>query len=517
MASNTSSILLGPIIADIDFGSDVAEHDELLQACFVETDSFQSLITDRVDVILGPKGSGKSALFHRLTNPNSSIAKEIDMLAAFNVQGSPIFQHLVQADPSPTESDLRRAWWWYSLALVGNHLVESIPSAPQTPALRDSLRSAGLLATSGRPGSVWSKLMDRLPRIQEIGLGTTVGPEGRTGVTARLKLGRRPPGSPNVDAHQFEPLLKLEHEILESADRQCWLLFDRLDESFMDSREIERRALRGLLRAHLELSSYGMRVKSKLFLRTDVMSRITAQEGFTNLTHLRDHRIAWDEDSIRELVANRAVASRQFRAKLLRDRSVDRGVVCKRLFPEKMRVGGQGWPGFRWVVRFTTDGTGHLNPRNVLTLVRDASRQQAAMCQLDNPSISMAGPVLSARALTASWTGLSERRLQDTLFAEANHLRPWIERFSYQPPIHDARGVAEILGMKATSDEFGQTLADLRDVGLLERTGPNRFKVAELYRAALNTAPHPGIREKEHGKAQQLDRRQRSAKSQKSK
>lgn len=67
--------------------------------------------------------------------------------------------------------------------------------------------------------------------------------------------------------------------ILEQATSRCWIIFDRLDEAFESARE-ERTALRGLMRAQADLSSYNATFRVKLFLRSDVMRRITRDSGF---------------------------------------------------------------------------------------------------------------------------------------------------------------------------------------------------------------------------------------------
>jgi hypothetical protein len=47
----------------IDLGNGIAEHDNLLRRCLVETQHFTDLLYDRIDLILGSKGAGKSSLF----------------------------------------------------------------------------------------------------------------------------------------------------------------------------------------------------------------------------------------------------------------------------------------------------------------------------------------------------------------------------------------------------------------------------------------------------------------------
>jgi hypothetical protein len=51
------------LLADLDLGSAVAESDNLLETARVETSVFDDLLADRVDLILGTKGSGKTALY----------------------------------------------------------------------------------------------------------------------------------------------------------------------------------------------------------------------------------------------------------------------------------------------------------------------------------------------------------------------------------------------------------------------------------------------------------------------
>jgi len=55
-----------PILQALDIGDDVAEFDERLSYYFIETSSFKDIIADKADLILGAKGSGKSAIFRHL-------------------------------------------------------------------------------------------------------------------------------------------------------------------------------------------------------------------------------------------------------------------------------------------------------------------------------------------------------------------------------------------------------------------------------------------------------------------
>jgi len=54
---------LAHILEQLDLGSSIAELDKLLETARVETSAFSDLLNDKVDLIPGTKGSGKSALF----------------------------------------------------------------------------------------------------------------------------------------------------------------------------------------------------------------------------------------------------------------------------------------------------------------------------------------------------------------------------------------------------------------------------------------------------------------------
>lgn len=59
----------------LDFGARVAEEErEGLADYFVETDQWQKVVSGQVDVVFGPKGAGKSAIYTSLMNRESVLA-----------------------------------------------------------------------------------------------------------------------------------------------------------------------------------------------------------------------------------------------------------------------------------------------------------------------------------------------------------------------------------------------------------------------------------------------------------
>jgi len=59
---------LKTLLRELDVGNSVAEFDEALDRYFVETEAFRALALDRVDLIAGEKGTGKTPLYRVFKN-----------------------------------------------------------------------------------------------------------------------------------------------------------------------------------------------------------------------------------------------------------------------------------------------------------------------------------------------------------------------------------------------------------------------------------------------------------------
>ena len=57
------------LIAALDFGGMTAEADELLSKARVDNPAFSELLEDRVDLVIGCKGSGKTATWIKHHSP----------------------------------------------------------------------------------------------------------------------------------------------------------------------------------------------------------------------------------------------------------------------------------------------------------------------------------------------------------------------------------------------------------------------------------------------------------------
>jgi hypothetical protein len=403
----------------------------------------------------------------------------------------------------------------YILSLVGNHLIETYDHLVNTKALRDALTKAGLLVQKDRPRSVWDVVLSGLREIRSpssIETSLTFGDSGAPILTGKAEFDNvTSTNGESSELLDLEDLLAEEYRILEAIDRRCWVVFDRLDEAFQHDRDLERIALRGLLRAHLDICSYGRFLRTKLFLRTDILNRITEQSGFVNVTHIQMQRIIWDFKSIVDLVAKRIIENDTFQSTFGLDPSLttseaDRRLIALKVLPRRL----EDQDIFSFIIQRTTDAHDEPNPRNVLTLLRLARIRQLQICDRDDPDLEEYGSLIGPVALSGAVRDLSKTRLEDTLFAEFNQVRPYVEKLRGRQFSYKADDLAKMLGLPVDSEKFGKLVEDLKYSGFMRESAGGRLSVPLLYRPALNLqGKREGAEAKQVRRAQQRENKKK--------
>ena len=482
------------ILVGCDFGEDVADYDLELSQYFVETSSFLDVIHDRADLILGEKGSGKSAIFRHIAHSSDGIAplRNVHVIPAFNTRGSVVFKNLSAHDNLPEEV-LRTVWFTYLIALAANHLANLYPKSGGRQISR-LLKKYGLHSAQSDAQGIWAKIK----RILEA-LNAQVEAEGElkfdpgsipVSLGIRGKLSRL---TGNGSEGGIDSILDACIAVLLETGTRCWIVFDRLDEAFYDNPDLEAVALRSLLRAHLDLASHQSPLKSKLFLRSEILERVTVGRGFVNATHLRRQYLKWDRPSIVALIARRIMArpdvadSLNLEYGLLRNQD-GRLKVCGAVLPP--RIDHQTLAD--WFENCTTDGRGALNPRNAITLLKQARAIQLEHYDRDDPEYVPGRPLIHWLPIRQGLQKLSVMRMEDTVLAERPDLRPLLRLMQAKPARMTRDQLSAILRPAAEKGaSFEQALQSLLDSGLIASgANPNILTVPELYRHALKLTIH---------------------------
>jgi hypothetical protein len=482
-------LLLLDVLKMMDLGNSVAEFDDSLEAYFVETDSFRQLVEDRVDIVAGDKGTGKTALFRILEKRYTEIGPlgEVEIVPAFNPTGSPIFQRLTEGD-ALDEGQYSTLWKAYILSLAGNWLLNVYDEADYTPRmieLRDLLKKTDLFSADDAPGTIFAAIVNlfrRLMNPKTVQTQFTVTAEGIPVVVPRVEF--EDPSAPNprpVVIHH-DDALGILNGALEDLGFSLWLTLDRLDEAFAGMPQAEIPALRALLRSYLDLVPF-RNVRLKLFVRRDLFRRVIGT-GFVNLTHVnaRKVEITWDEDSLRDLLYRRLRESRSLMATIGATPDDDAATLVAKVFPDQVDPGDRKPNTWTWIMGRIRDGNYVRPPRNLIDLVKMAQDAQIKIEERTRTEYTPGERLLSPDSFKRPLQALSKQRVEDTLLAEAGAQAPLIENFRRGKSEHNQVSLAAVLG---DDSDLPAKTKFLQDIGFLEPIGHN-FKVPMLYRDGLS-------------------------------
>jgi hypothetical protein len=273
-----SKVDAATLLAGLDLGSAVAESDTLLEAARVETSVFDDLLADRVDLIRGTKGSGKTALYRIFVDflPQLMLSdKKIIIAHGVQQRQDTVFLAYKKEFDQLTEADFVDFWCIYVISLAYEQFIRDDrfktllrDCTDEISAFRKAYRDAGIPDFERRKTLqeilAWTlALLSRLkPKV------TWKPPEDlgqfelSLGEVKPIRQSIRNDDDPRMPAYIDAIAVRLE-ALLVKADLYLWLMVDRLDELFARRSETETRALRGLLRTLRLFPSARIRVKGE--------------------------------------------------------------------------------------------------------------------------------------------------------------------------------------------------------------------------------------------------------------
>lgn len=472
-------------ITHLGYGKSVAEFDEALEDYFVETDAFRQLIRDKIDIVAGDKGTGKTAIYRILQTRYTSMdgLNSIEVIPAFNPKGASIFEPLTK-HPKQVEGEYNKLWKTYFLSLAGNYIL-SVWDGDNTGKMKELdflLSGLDLRNKVIEAPSIFQKVLARLGgllRWKSAQIEYKVSPDGTQSFIPRVDFDKTGDLSSNQPAEvPIEHCLQLLNEALREAGITIWIAIDRLDEAFHGFPEVEIPALRALFRSYLDLNDL-TNLKLKLFVRRDLFRRITAG-GFVNLTHVnaRKFEIIWDDADLLNLICRRIVSNDEF-AKQAQLESSSNETIFDFMFPEQVDVGKRKPKTWNWILRRIRDGNDVKPPRNLIDLISKAQQAQLRAEDRRLREVGPGTPLIEADALRKGLTQLSVERVNDTILSESAFLAPVVERFRGGKAEHNDDSLKEMLNLP--EEKFKSTITSLIEIGFLEDIR-GTYKVPAIYR-----------------------------------
>jgi hypothetical protein len=493
--------VLANLLKEVDLGSSVAETDSLLQDARVETSVFSDLLADRVDLVPGTKGSGKSALYRIFVDfLPGFLVQQRRVVIAHGVQshGDSVFHAFGDQFNRLSEADFVDFWCIYLISLAHEHFIKDPKYATLLSGCSKEIEAFKRACQAARIPEIQAKksLLEILAWALEA-VGRRVKPKltynPDTNETS-FELFSPAPDESSKDERKNAQLPKYVaavqealHQVLIKADLWLWLMVDRLDEVFPRRSKTETKALRGLLRTLQTLSSD--RIRIKIFLRDDILGQIVGSHGFTALTHITArsaNQLSWSEDQILSLVVKRLAASPPLRNYLNIDQQqlgnrAYQEQLFYRVFPETVHSGPNQSRTLRWIYTHTMDGRNVVTPRDVIDLLTRAKQRQQDEFEADQGGVS--DWIIGPSAILYGHTELSKRKKDTYLKAEFSHFWSHIEKFVKGKTEYSEAALRKILGTT-----FESAIGDLTGIGLLTETkanGNRTFKIPFLYREGL--------------------------------
>jgi hypothetical protein len=485
------------VLRSMTFGQRVAEDEtDVLSTYFVETDHRQRLYRGEIDVIYGPKGSGKSALYSLLLSKSSGLFdRNVLLVAGENPRGATAFRDLV-TDPPTSEREFVGLWKLYIASLLHGVLAEYGIRDDSTSQLEAALTREGLVKGTASLAGLLRAVVDyarRALRPEAIQGGIEIDPltqlpKGFTGKILFSEPGRQ---ASDPELVSVDRLLELADAALAASGYSAWVLLDRLDVAFAEAAELERNALRALFRVYLDLLAYP-RVGLKIFLRTDIWARITT-EGFREASHITRHvTITWNRSSLLNLVVRRTLHNEDLRAEFDVAADLARGGVDAqekffyRICPEQVDVGPNKPNTFDWLLSRTRDGTKFNAPRELIHFLNSLREVQIRRFEIGEAPPE-AEQLFVRPSFKDALPAVSQVRLEQTLYAEYPAQKEWLERLRGAKTLQSPETLALAWGI--SEEQAAARATDLANIGFFEVRGTRQapeFWVPFLYRDALD-------------------------------
>ncbi len=283
------------LLEKLDFGSVDSESESNLNKKFIMSKDFIKFSQFNIALVLGAKGSEKSALF-QMFSKYEETAKIMAGISNKNVAivtgtGFKDLKELSTEDFIKIMADERvnfdQIWELYiaikiaikpgMLGYSGEYLKEFYNQA----GLIDDLRVFAIVR------QLFSLIVGTPPT------GIDIDIKG-----LKIKVG----GKKSIDTQDI--LIEIE-ELLEQEQMDCWILFDKIDELFSDNYVKRKNCIESLFRTYLNFVHRFPRIKFKIFLRNDIWNTLE----FVNKSHISDKTVElkWDKLYLLEMVLKRII------------------------------------------------------------------------------------------------------------------------------------------------------------------------------------------------------------------
>lgn len=275
---------------NLSFGSPAAERDDDLFDCFVSINSFKNIKQGQRSILLGNRGSGKSALFKKLKHEEEQKGNLVISLAPEEYSYEMLCKIMVKENAG--------AWAKYgAYAAAWKYLIYVL--------IMKQVNKRGVRLKTGAASKIYNYLRDNHVNIESNPIGTLISYLKRL---EGIKIGTI---EANLKVKQLQALYKLEEIsfLIPELESLCqkekvYVLIDELDKGW-DNSEDAKAFVAGLFQAAISINQHSENIRVLISLRKELYDNIP--ELYEDAQKVRDliEIIEWEEPDLLELITKR--------------------------------------------------------------------------------------------------------------------------------------------------------------------------------------------------------------------
>jgi hypothetical protein len=308
------------LLDEFSFGQPDAKEDDLLEKCLCHIAPFEEFMKGGKDIILGERGTGKSALFRLIKNgeyqfkPSGANVKQsskrqiiipIDEELNF-ISIKDLVSQKISGDSFDLETKFRICWEIFLLIRIVIVLRKEFSASEEIHTIFSSLNEAFDLEVKTQ--TLFGHIFDQKKTIGikidnlQTGFATPnfyVSVEPSANFTSNEKT--------KTIVFSLEEYKSEINRLLQSRKCVCYVLIDKLDEFVVkEEYEAQKKAIQGLLHCQRGFLNY-QNLKLRLFLRTDLFYKLNFESlGFDKIKS-KTIELKWPPEDIRQFIARRVI------------------------------------------------------------------------------------------------------------------------------------------------------------------------------------------------------------------
>jgi hypothetical protein len=497
------------VLMHLNFGRVDGETDNRFEQCFIGTEMLRQVLLPQHSLVVGNKGSGKSAMCRLLVDDLQKVKpllpkqyEEIFCIPAYGIQSEEQLPNVELRELTPESVDEFRYFWLLYLglkvssyllnnermkSLIDKHPKEDVKKAHAI--LKHLLVDVGLIEQK----SISSKLSHVIHKYRQ-------AREKKNAFARQEKYAGE--GFKQKTGVSIIAMLEAIDLILRETNCTAWIMLDKLDLLYVDDIQKLRASITGLVQLLVQYGNQFKNIQFKIFLRNDIYRQL----HIVNKSHLITYttEMKWRGPLLLKLLVSRAVVDPHVRAycEEMLGEQVDVtnvivgaddyvlklfNVIFESNVGAKATSRAEAETTHQWILKRLVDGMGNSFPRELIHLGNRAVERQRELNRIAGRHTSTR--LIGGAALKDAFNLISQYRCDTYLYSEFPHLSKHFDIFRGSESAVFHREELYML-FEPLSPHGDEAIRQVFDVGLLQPLGNNvdsskKFKIPLLYRSGL--------------------------------